>query len=179
MPRATTLYLDRESPQFDSLKYPVVGKPARGRGSHGVKVCRNAGELKAHVENLSQEGLRVIIVEEFLSGEEATVTVMPPSGDKGYWSLPVVTRFNHLEGIAPYNGVVAVTSNSKAVVGSRDPAYEKVSRECERVAELLGTTAPIRVDVRRFNDLGGDFALFDVNMKPVSLHKRGYKRWHG
>jgi hypothetical protein len=43
-----------------------------------------------------------------------------------------------------------------------------VMRESERAAELLGVTAPIRIDVRRFTDApDSSFALFDVNMKPV------------
>ncbi|KAH6689863.1 hypothetical protein F5X68DRAFT_204371 [Plectosphaerella plurivora] len=165
MPSAWTLHLPKDTPQYDLYTYPVVGKPARGRGSHGVKVCPDAASLKAHIEALAAEGLNVIIVEQYLAGEEATVTVMPPADGNGYRALPVVARFNHHDGIAPYNGAVAVTANSRAVVGSEDPAYAKISRECERVAEFLGTTAPIRIDVRRFSE-GSDFALFDVNMKP-------------
>lgn len=44
-------------------------------------------------------------------------------------------------------------------------------RESERAAELLGVTAPIRIDVRRYSDSSdSSFALFDVNMKPVCCH---------
>lgn len=44
-------------------------------------------------------------------------------------------------------------------------------RESERAAELLGVTAPIRIDVRRYRDSReSKFALFDVNMKPVRCH---------
>lgn len=91
------------------------------------------------------------MVEEFLAGEEATVTVMPPTqgGGAKYRELPVVSRFNHQDGIAPYNGVVAVTSNFCAVTdNSADPAHAEVSRQYETAAELLGVTAPIRIDVR-------------------------------
>jgi hypothetical protein len=51
----------------------------------------------------------------------------------------------------------------------KDASYEKAARECEGVAKRLKVMAPIRIDIRRFR--GGDgeiFALFDVNMKPVS-----------
>jgi biotin carboxylase len=168
MPKAWSLRpgVDIRSEMQES-SFPVVVKPSRGRGSHGVKVCSNATELAAHVEALQKEGLNAIIVEEFLAGEEATVTVMPPTADRSYWALPIVTRFNHDEGIAPYNGVVAVTANSKVVSKPDDPAYEAVARECEDAARLLGVTAPIRIDVRRF-EAGSKFAMFDVNMKPVS-----------
>lgn len=47
-------------------------------------------------------------------------------------------------------------------------------RESERAAELLGVTAPIRIDVRRYkNSPESSFALFDVNMKPVCCHYEG------
>lgn len=99
---------------FRDLPFPVVAKPIRGRGSHGVKVCRSPEELAAHAKSLADENAAVML-EEFLQGGEATVTVMPPTADKGYWALPLVSRFNHHDGIAPYNGVVAVTANSRVV----------------------------------------------------------------
>ena len=114
-----------------------------------------------------------VLLEEFLSGEEATVTVMPPSKDRpAYWAMPVVVRFNHQEDIAPYNGITAVTENSRAISAeeaAHDPAYAEIQRQCETVARLLSVTAPIRIDVRRFKpDVKSKFALFDINMKPVS-----------
>ncbi|GKZ55725.1 hypothetical protein AnigIFM49718_000891 [Aspergillus niger] len=148
--------------------YPIVGKPVRGRGSHGVKVCHDKTQLQQHIQTLLHES-PLVMLEEFLAGEEATITVIPPTRDRPqHWSMLPVTRFNHAEGIAPYNGVVAVTANSRAISPNelKDPAYEKVMRECESVAALIGATAPIRVDVRRFAE-GSDFALFDINMKPV------------
>lgn len=116
-------------PSADSLRdlpYPVVAKPIRGRGSHGVKVCRGPEELAAHAKSLADEDAAVML-EEFLQGEEGTVTVMPPTaGKKGYWALPVVSRFNHLDDIAPYNGTVAVTANSRVVSDcEKDPMYSQ------------------------------------------------------
>lgn len=150
-------------------KYPVVGKPVRGRGSHGVKLCHNPEELEKHVRSLLQDS-SLVMIEEYLAGEEATITIMPPSPESlDYWSLPPVTRFNHVDGIAPYNGAVAVSTNSRLLTENelKDPAYNKIMDECVQVAKLIGATAPIRIDVRRFNR-GTDFALFDINMKPVS-----------
>jgi D-alanine-D-alanine ligase-like ATP-grasp enzyme len=152
--------------------YPVVGKPVRGRGSHGVQVCRNKAELEAHARDLLSQNTSVII-EDYLAGQEATVTVMPPSQERPeYWALPVVERFNHDDGIAPYNGVVAVTQNSRVITeqqSDEDPSYVVIQKQCVDVAKLLCATAPIRVDVRRFtSEKTSPFALFDVNMKPVS-----------
>ncbi|KXH61980.1 fungal specific transcription factor domain-containing protein [Colletotrichum salicis] len=152
-----------------NLPFPIVAKPIRGRGSHGVRVCQNPEDLAAHTKVLFQESPSIML-EEYLSGEEATITVMPPNGEKkDYWSLPIVTRFNHQDGIAPYNGVVAVTANSRVITKKEeeDPAYGRIAGECEAAARLLGVAAPICIDVRRFTETSGSkFALFDVNMKP-------------
>ncbi|KAL5334125.1 hypothetical protein BJX70DRAFT_31107 [Aspergillus crustosus] len=148
-------------------QYPIVGKPVRGRGSHGVKVCYDKTELQQHTEALLEES-PLVMLEKFLAGEEATITVMPPTAaHPQHWSMVPVMRFNHADGIAPYNGVVAVTANSRAVTSDEleDPAYGKIMRQCEQVARLIGATAPIRIDVRRFKE-GSEFALFDINMKP-------------
>ena len=152
------------------LTYPIVGKPIRGRGSHGVKLCHDEKGLMNHLKDILRQS-PLVMVEDYLPGEEATVTVMPPSKEHPHhWSLPIVVRFNHEDGIAPYNGVVAVTSNSRVPADEElaaDPAYASISEQCEQVAELLQVTAPIRIDVRRISqDPKAEFAMFDVNMKP-------------
>jgi D-alanine-D-alanine ligase-like ATP-grasp enzyme len=154
-----------------NLPFPIVAKPIRGRGSYGVKVCHSEKELIVHIEFLFKDSPSIII-EEFLEGEEATVSVMAPSEEiPKYWAMPIVTRFNHVNGIAPYNGTVAVTANSRVVSRDKyaeDPAYDEARRQCEEVAQLLRVTAPIRIDIRRFkNGASSRFALFDINMKPV------------
>jgi hypothetical protein len=79
-----------------------VAKSCRGRGSAGVKLCKTAAELSQHVEKLYVDS-SVVMPEEFLQGGEATVTVMPSSSSKSdHWAMPLVTRFNHKDGIAPY-----------------------------------------------------------------------------
>ncbi|OJJ88114.1 uncharacterized protein ASPGLDRAFT_118945 [Aspergillus glaucus CBS 516.65] len=148
-------------------RFPVVGKPVRGRGSHGVKLCHDQDQLREHITALLGES-PLVMLEEYLAGEEATITVMPPSPERPeHWSTLPVSRFNHADGIAPYNGVVAVTANSRVITKEdmKDPAYGKVMKECERVVKLIGATAPIRIDVRRFHE-GSGFAIFDINMKP-------------
>jgi len=82
------------------------------------------------------------------------------------WCLPPVRRFNHMDGIAPYNGVVAVTRNSR-VLAPEEVVAERLSRlleDCAAAGDLVGIRAPIRIDCRRGRD-GVDY-LIDVNMKP-------------
>jgi D-alanine-D-alanine ligase-like ATP-grasp enzyme len=167
-----------QSPILADLPYPIVGKPIRGRGSHGVRVCHTQQELQSHLNQILSES-PLVMLEEYLSGQEGTVTIMPPSEEiPRYWAMPIVVRFNHIEGIAPYSGVVAVTANSRVPSDEEfesSTAFREVCEQCERLAEKLKVTAPIRVDVRRYNDSpDARFALFDVNVKPVRLNPGHY-----
>lgn len=143
----------------------------------------------------------------FCSGEEITVTVMPPGdyevssldlfrvppcsadlyaqqtqlvGKKtSHWALPIVTRFGHTNGVAPYNGVVAVTANSRAITQAEfdaDEHFQLVTEQCELVGKLCGSFAPIRIDARRVSEVDRRFMLFDVNMKPVSCRPPSSRR---
>lgn len=173
MPKAWTVRSKLDLSKFlakAELPFPIVSKPVRGRGSYGVKVCQTSNILREHVVKLLNESSAVLL-EEFLKGEEGTVTVMPPTTEKPeYWAMPVVLRFNHKENIAPYSGVVAVTQNSGVLSDEeavRRPQFKKAQQQCEAVAELLNVTAPIRIDIRGFTDASNsELALFDINMKP-------------
>ena len=80
--------------------------------------------------------------------------------------MPAVKRFNHDNGIAPYNGVVAVMENSSVLENSEliSETILETYRNCETAAELLNIKAPIRIDCR--SDEKGKYFLFDLNMKP-------------
>ncbi|KIV96328.1 hypothetical protein, variant [Exophiala mesophila] len=169
LPRCWIIESNDSPLNMKNLPYPIVGKPIRGRGSHGVKVCRSEAELKNHISSLLKESPKIML-EQFLDGQEGTVTVMPPTQEQSYYhSLPFVERFNHQDGIAPYSGVVAVTANSRVLSSdemSLDPTYAQIMEECEEIASCLHVTAPIRVDVRRLENLPKSrFAAFDINMK--------------
>jgi len=140
MPRCWIAHSDPKSVlDLSTLPYPVVGKPIRGRGSHGVKLCQSESELSSHLSDLFKES-PIAMLEEYLSGQEGTVTVMPPSDEHPkYWAMPIIVRFDHKDGIAPYNSIVAVTTNSRLPTLeeiSEDRNYAQISEECERIAEL-------------------------------------------
>jgi len=160
-----------------SLSFPLVIKPIRGRGSEGVRVIHSEKDLAPAAADMFSSGKfgDEVYAEEFLSGEEITITVMPP-GDyildglgahfDEYWSLPPVRRFNHIDGVAPYNGTVAVVNNSAALSHEEleTPGIQTLSRQCEDAAKWVGAKAPIRVDCRA--DGSNQYFLFDLNMKP-------------
>lgn len=95
-----------------------------------MSVVRTLEELKIKATELFLEG-DLVLIEGYCSGEEITVSVFPPGEydvglflvsnsyypctdsklkvglKESHWALPLVTRFNHIGGIAQYNGVVA------------------------------------------------------------------------
>lgn len=147
--------------------FPLVVKPVRGRGSQGVTLVKDHAALLAAAKALiaSARFGNEIIVEQYLSGDEMTVTVLPKTGG-GYWALPPVLRFNHHDGVAPYNGLVAVTQNSRTLTSEEQNATAVITMmaQCVEAAALMNAKAPIRIDCR--GDSSGALALFDLNLKP-------------
>jgi hypothetical protein len=161
----------------NDINFPAVIKPVRGRGSQGVLVVQNNATLKSGIINLvsSKKYGNKVIVEEFLPGKEITITIMPPGNyiienevvkKIHHWSLPSVERFNHIDGIAPYNGVVAVVNNSRIVPNNElnSTAIKEISQKCELAAKIIDAMAPIRIDCRK--NIEGKYQIFDLNMKP-------------
>ncbi|WP_236384073.1 ATP-grasp domain-containing protein [Chitinophaga filiformis] len=160
-----------------NFSFPVVAKPIRGRGSEGVRVANTQEELDTILrEMLSGEKYgSAVYVEKYLQGQEVTITVMPPGRYEikgvcqekiNYWSLPAVERFNHQNGIAPYNGTVAVVHNSRVLDDAQLQSQKIIAicKQCESAAALVGAKAPVRIDCRQ--DEQGNYFIFDLNMKP-------------
>lgn len=158
-------------------EYACVLKPLRGRGSQGVVVVKNEEERELKMAELfaCQKYGDSLYIEKYFEGQEVTVTVMPSGKytlsestcDKmDPWCLPVVKRFNHVDGIVPYSGKVAVMDNSCVVDETEQESKEvnDLCTECIKVFSLLKVRAPIRVDARA--DANGKYWIFDVNMKP-------------
>jgi D-alanine-D-alanine ligase len=151
------------------LTFPLIVKPVRGRGSQGVTLVDNHAQFVAALASLFQSGAfgSLAIVEAYLPGEELTLTVMTQQGaNAGPLVLPPVRRLNHVDGVAPYNGTVAVTRNSAVLTAAEaaSPPVAALMNACARAFEAIGALAPIRIDCRA--NLRGDYRIFDVNMKP-------------
>ncbi|MDG1685010.1 MAG: ATP-grasp domain-containing protein [Flavobacteriaceae bacterium] len=159
------------------LAFPLVLKPIRGRGSQGVTKIDNRNELIENLTKIFSEKSygNPAYVEQYLNGQEITITVMPQgnyviNNNEEYfnrpWCLPALKRFNHNDGIAPYNGIVAVMENSEVLSDNelQTTEIQEVYEHCVKSAELIGIKAPIRIDCRANEQ--GKYFLFDLNMKP-------------
>ncbi|MFC0205462.1 D-alanine--D-alanine ligase family protein [Novosphingobium soli] len=177
LPVARSWRVDGAAPDIASLLAPfadhlqLVVKPLRGRGSQGVSVARDEGQLLEQVTALAASGRfgNAVMLEQFLPGQEITVTVMPAAAREGAtapFALPPVERFGQADDVAPYNGDVPVRLNSEAMSEQERaaPAVHAASAACERAAALIGIRSPMRIDCRA--DAEGRFLLFDVNSKP-------------
>lgn len=166
--------IERELGDHD-LSFPIIVKPVRGRGSQGVSLVEDESELREAATSLIEAGTfgDVLMAEEFLGGDEMTVTIMPPASllpdggiARSHWALCPVRRFDQCGGVAPYNGDVAVTLNSAAIDHDalRDPAVTAMIDACVAAAAMVDARTAIRIDCRA--DRQGTFRLFDLNMKP-------------
>lgn len=173
--------LSEEALAGAGISFPSIIKPLRGRGSQRVErvsTLRKAVDALrgylAETEEVDGEEVRqygaLYTMEQYLAAEEVTVTVMPPGtyeldgrlqARPSHWVLPPVARTAHAGGIAPYNGVVAVTANSRVVPAPRrdGAAYAALAGACDAAAAAVGAIASIRIDARA--DAGGVCRLFD------------------
>jgi hypothetical protein len=177
LPKTVLINKNNQENYAVDFAFPVVVKPIRGRGSQGVSLAHNKRELDSKIIELlaNKHYGTSIYIEQYLSGQEITITVMPAGTYtinnkvktfKEPWCLPAVKRFNHEDGIAPYCGTVAVISNS-SVLEKNELNSDKITavyRQCQQAATLLNIRAPIRIDCRADNN--GKYFLFDLNMKP-------------
>jgi len=177
IPKTKLISIENLTDYSLNIDFPIVVKPIRGRGSQGVSLVKNKKELDDKLDKIfsNNEYGNTVYVEQYLSGQEITITIMPSGNylvgnqEKIYkkpWCLPAVKRFNHKDGIAPYNGIVAVMKNS-SVLKNNELNSEKIIEvygHCEKASELLNIKAPIRIDCRA--DENGNYFLFDLNMKP-------------
>ena len=140
--------------------FPCIVKPIRGRGSQGVVRCNTPADLAQTRDTLLAAGIygSPLMAEPYLPRQEITVSVFPDGT-----SLPIAERFAQKNGIAPYNGDVPVTENSRAVLHETD-ALRTIRRACEQAVTVLDLKGLVRIDCRAAAD--GTYYMFDFNPKP-------------
>ncbi|KIX00690.1 uncharacterized protein Z518_09755 [Rhinocladiella mackenziei CBS 650.93] len=151
-------------------QYDVKPMSAVYYGRKELSPCDHGRQIPESSSILPTKESPIAMLQEFLTGQEGTVTVIAPSKDTpNYWVMPIVVRFNHDNGIATYKRRGAATSHSRVPLSDelkQNLPYAKVSEGCIRIARFLGVMAPIWVGVRCFTETSDfKFAAFDVSMK--------------
>jgi D-alanine-D-alanine ligase-like ATP-grasp enzyme len=160
--------------QSAGMKFPIIIKPLRGRGSQGVTFCNSVAsalvtmETLAAAESIDSQSQRRFpmfgsrfLLEQFIAGDEYTFTLVP-----GGSTYPPVLRTGHVDGVMPYSGDIPVTANSRVLSTNEiDTMLEKAQAACQSLVAHIGCTAVVRIDGRREHSTGPVY-LFDVNFKP-------------
>ncbi len=94
MPESQTLHKEdvtnaRIHELFTTLPHPAIVKPASGGSSLGVKVVTTIPELVSALEEAFAYGEKVV-VEEYITGREATCGVIAGFRDENLYALPVL-----------------------------------------------------------------------------------------
>lgn len=140
---------------------PVVIKPASQGSSIGVEIVKEENQLDEALENAFKYS-RDILVEEFISGKELTVSMMQKDGE--VVALPVIH-------IAPHSGTYDY--HSKYTKGATEyicPAdldeetTKKVQEISKQAYEVLGCSGVARADVML--DEEGNGYVLEINTVP-------------
>lgn len=140
---------------------PVVIKPASQGSSIGVKIVKEENQLDEALANAFKYS-RDILVEEFISGKELTVSMMQKDGE--VVALPVIH-------IAPHSGMYDY--HSKYTKGATEyicPAdldeetTKKVQEISKQAYEVLGCSGVARADVML--DEEGNGYVLEINTVP-------------
>ena len=81
------------------------------------------------------------MAEPYLPGQEITISVFADGT-----SLPIVERFAQKDGVAPYNGDVPVTQNSRTVIEKAAGSYNYYMFDFNPKPNLTGAARPHRMN---------------------------------
>ena len=173
VPRAIQVRAGQEPAGDDFAQETMVLKPVRGRGSQGVRKIQGQDQLRSEILHWNTRLYGdAVLVEDYLPGEEVTVTMMPPGTYQeiqgntirdSHWVLPPVIRSGHVNGIVPYSGVVPVRENSQ-VLDQWSLELDRFLSACMDIGYQLNARMILRIDARA--DRLGQFHIVDVNFKP-------------
>ena len=104
----------------DSMEFPCVVKPVRGKGSRGIALCRTEEELACQLKN--HQGL---LIQEYLPGEEYSIDVLSDLQGNPLVAVPRV-RLATREGISVKGRVF------------HDPYIQEVCMDLARFLNLKG-----------------------------------------
>lgn len=146
--------------ETEGLVFPVIVKPRDNSGSRGVKLCRNAEELKANIEEaLENSKLDTVLVEEFIEGPEYSIEGLHYDGkseviqftEKKTTEFPYNVELGHIQ---PANISEENKQNIREIVSKIGKALNFVN--CPSHTELKINKRGIFV-IETSPRLGGDY----------------------
>jgi D-alanine-D-alanine ligase len=179
VPRGTVL--EQGDEPLEGLRFPVIVKPTREDGSHGIRNESVAADEKAarrRVRSVIERYAQPALVEEFLDGREFNVSLLGPS------DAPRVLPLREIRFSLPPNLPRLVSYEAKwkpETVEYQQTAAETVKGQPELVRALSATAQAAyaalglrdygRIDLRL--DRQGAPAVLDVNANPELLPGAG------
>ncbi|MGH8457666.1 MAG: D-alanine--D-alanine ligase, partial [Stenotrophobium sp.] len=138
--------------------YPLIIKPSEEGSSVGVSKVKKAEQLQPAFALARGETHRVVMAEQFISGQEFTCAIF--DGE----ALPVIRIVPDGE-FYDYNAKYISNETKYHCPAGLDPAHEKrLKQVCEHAFELLGASGWGRVDFML--DAQGEPWLIEVNLVP-------------
>lgn len=153
-------------PEIERIGYPLMVKPAGGGDSIGItpkSVVSNMIELKNKINYLKRTlGKGKIILEQFLPGQEFTITIL---GNEAQYVLPIVA-FPKRWGIryTEVKNKEHELRNKFTIIGEEDALFNKLRGISLKCFQAVKADDIIRIDVRK--DPENRLYVIDINGLP-------------
>lgn len=129
---------------YAGIRFPVIVKPRRGRGSRGIGIVDSEESLNSFIET-SSYATNELLIQEYIDGTEYTVSV-------------VVWRDGEVQAVVPKE-IISKRGITRIAVTRRNPKIEAL---CIRVQEKLKADGPFNVQLR-FDASSGEPFIFEIN----------------
>lgn len=129
---------------YAGIRFPVIVKPRRGRGSRGIGIVDSEENLNSFIK-ASPYAPNELLIQEYIDGVEYTVSV-------------VVWRDGEVQAVVPKE-IISKRGITRIAVTRRNPKIESL---CIKIQEQLKADGPFNVQLR-FNASNGEPFIFEIN----------------
>ncbi|MBQ4534382.1 MAG: ATP-grasp domain-containing protein [Ruminococcus sp.] len=163
VPCPATYFTGREIPDslWETLKYPLVMKPVDACTSAGVFICHSEAELRLHYkESLEKSNKGIIIIEEFIEGNEFTAHYAICGGKAA------LACIDNRYPVAIHEGDVTTIPVARIYPSVFAEDYiESVNASVVRLCEKTGVQDGILFIQGIHNPDNGDFRIFEAGLR--------------
>lgn len=166
---------DGDTPEADTLFYPVFVKPARSGSSFGVTKANNVNELHAAIETARQYDSKILI-EQAVLGIEVGCAVLGNGTDLTVGEVDQITLSHGIFRIHQEANPEKGSENAMFTVPANIPAEKRieVQETAKEIYKALGCKGLSRIDM--FLQKNGHIVLNEVNTLPGFTSYSRYPR---